>query len=116
MLEEAIVTGASRKAGIDKGIRNELNRLINNKGTRKFLSKSDIDAIRKVTDGDFKQNFASMVGGMGIKFENSPSVFSAMVSGRRVRRNSRFSWYEWSGTTSCHYCCNSRYDIKTNSE
>jgi hypothetical protein len=81
MLEDAITKGASRKAGIDKGIRNELNRLINNKGTRKFLSKEDITAIRKVTDGDFKQNFASLVGGMGIKFENSPSVFNAMVSG-----------------------------------
>lgn len=81
MLEEAITIGASRKAGIDKGIRNELNRLINNKTTRKFLSKDDIAAIRKVTDGDFKQNFASLVGGMGIKFENSPSVFSAIVSG-----------------------------------
>ena len=81
MLEEAITTGASRKAGVDKGIRNELNRLINNKKTKKFLSNEDVKAIRKVTDGDFKQNISSLIGGMGIKFENSPSVFNAMVSG-----------------------------------
>ena len=81
MLEEAITKGASRKAGVDKGIRNELNRLINNKSTRKFLSQDDIKAIRKVTDGDFKQNISSLIGGMGIKFENSPSVFNAIISG-----------------------------------
>lgn len=81
MLESAITMGASRKAGIEKGIRNELNNLINRKRTRKFLSKDDISAIRKVTDGDFKQNFSSLVGGMGLKLENSPSMFNALISG-----------------------------------
>ena len=81
MLQGAIETGASRKAGVEKGIRNELNNLLNRKKSRKFLSKEDVIAIRKVTDGDFKQNFASLVGGMGLKLENSPSLFSSMVGG-----------------------------------
>ena len=81
MLQDAIEVGSSRKAGVEKGIRNELNNLLNRKKSRKFLSQEDVKAIRKVTDGDFKQNFASLVGGMGLKLENSPSVFGGLLSG-----------------------------------
>jgi stage V sporulation protein SpoVS len=81
MLQAAIEMGSSRKAGVEKGIRNELNNLLNRKKSRKFLSKEDVAAIRKVTDGDFKQNFASLIGGMGLKLENSPSLFSSVVGG-----------------------------------
>ena len=81
MLQDAITMGASRKAGVEKGIRNELNNLINRKKSRKFLNKEDIAAIRKVTDGDFKQNLSSLIGGMGLKLENSPSMFNALISG-----------------------------------
>ena len=81
MLQEAIEIGSSRKAGVEKGIRNELNNLLNRKKSRKFLSPEDVKAIRKVTDGDFKQNFASLVGGMGLKLENSPSVFGGLLGG-----------------------------------
>ena len=81
MLQDAIEMGSSRKAGVEKGIRNELNNLLNRKKSRKFLSPEDVKAIRKVTDGDFKQNFASLVGGMGLKLENSPSLFSSVLGG-----------------------------------
>lgn len=81
MLQQAIETGSSRKAGVEKGIRNELNNLLNRKKSRKFLSREDVQAIRKVTDGDFKQNFASLIGGMGLKLENSPSLFSSIIGG-----------------------------------
>ena len=81
MLKDAIEMGASRKAGAEKGIRNELNNLLNRKKSRKFLSPEDVKAIRKVTDGDFKQNFASLIGGMGLKLENSPSLFGGLLSG-----------------------------------
>jgi hypothetical protein len=81
MLQSAIEMGSSRKAGVEKGIRNELNNLLNRKKSRKFLSREDVAAIRKVTDGDFKQNFASLVGGMGLKLENSPSLISSVVGG-----------------------------------
>jgi hypothetical protein len=84
MINDAIEMGASRKAGVEKGIRNELNNLLNRKKSRKFLSKEDVAAIRKVTDGDFKQNFASMVGGMGLKLENSPSLLGGLVGGGGV--------------------------------
>ena len=84
MLTDAIEMGMSRKAGMEKGIRNELNNLLNRKKSRKFLSKEDVAAIRKVTDGDFKQNFSSMLGGLGIKFENSPSLFGGLVTGGAV--------------------------------
>jgi len=81
MLQDAIEMGASRKAGVEKGIRNELNNLLNRKKSKKFLSQEDMTAIRKVTDGDFKQNFASLIGGMGLKLENSPSLFSSIIGG-----------------------------------
>ena len=81
MINDAIEMGASRKAGVEKGIRNELNNLLNRKKSRKFLSKEDVASIRKVTDGDAKQNIASFIGSTGIKFENSPSLFNAMISG-----------------------------------
>ncbi len=81
MLNDAIEMGASRKAGVEKGIRNELNNLLNRKKSRKFLTKEDVIAIRKVTNGDFKQNFASLIGGMGLKLENSPSLFGSLVGG-----------------------------------
>lgn len=84
MIGDAIEMGSSRKAGVEKGIRNELNNLLNRKKSRKFLSKEDVIAIRKVTDGDFGQNFASMVGGMGLKLENSPSIFGGLLSGGGV--------------------------------
>ncbi|MFK5949859.1 MAG: hypothetical protein QM500_13940 [Methylococcales bacterium] len=84
MIQDAIEMGSSRKAGVEKGIRNELNNLLNRKKSRKFLTKEDVTAIRKVTDGDFKQNFASMVGGMGLKLENSPSIFGGLLSGGGV--------------------------------
>ena len=84
MINDAIEMGASRKAGVEKGIRNELNNLLNRKKSRKFLSNEDVAAIRKVTDGDFKQNFASMVGGMGLKLENSPSLLGGLVGGGGV--------------------------------
>ena len=84
MLTDAIEMGSSRKAGVEKGIRNELNNLLNRKKSRKFLSEEDVAAIRKVTDGDFKQNFASLIGGMGLKFENSPSMFSSIIGGGGV--------------------------------
>jgi hypothetical protein len=84
MINDAIEMGASRKAGVEKGIRNELNNLLNRKKSRKFLSNEDVTAIRKVTDGDFKQNFASMVGGMGLKLENSPSLLGGLVGGGGV--------------------------------
>ena len=84
MLQDAIEIGSSRKAGVEKGIRNELNNLLNRKKSRKFLSKEDVKAIRKVTDGDFKQNFASLVGGMGLKLDNSPSIFSSIIGGGGV--------------------------------
>jgi hypothetical protein len=84
MLTDAIEMGSSRKAGVEKGIRNELNNLLNRKKSRKFLSGEDVAAIRKVTDGDFKQNFASLIGGMGLKFENSPSMFSSIIGGGGV--------------------------------
>ena len=81
MLTEAVRIGSGRKAGYEKGVRNELNNLINRKRSIKFLSKEDIAAIKKVTDGDFKQNFPSMLGGMGLKFENSPSMIGGLLSG-----------------------------------
>ena len=84
MIQDAIEMGSSRKAGVEKGIRNELNNLLNRKKSRKFLTGDDVKAIRKVTDGDFKQNFASMVGGMGLKLENSPSIFGGILSGGGV--------------------------------
>jgi hypothetical protein len=84
MLQDAIEMGASRKAGVEKGIRNELNNLLNRKKSRKFLSKQDVEAIRKVTDGDFKQNIASLLGGMGLKLENSPGLFGSILSGGGV--------------------------------
>ena len=84
MLQDAIEMGSSRKAGVEKGIRNELNNLLNRKKSRKFLSTEDVKAIRKVTDGDFKQNFASLVGGMGLKLDNSPSIFSSIIGGGGV--------------------------------
>lgn len=84
MLQDAIEMGASRKAGVEKGIRNELNNLLNRKKSRKFLSKQDVEAIRKVTDGDFKQNLASLLGGMGLKLENSPGLFGSILSGGGV--------------------------------
>ena len=84
MINDAIEMGSSRKAGVEKGIRNELNNLLNRKKSRKFLSDEDVIAIRKVTDGDFKQNFASMVGGMGLKLENSPSLLGGLVGGGGV--------------------------------
>ena len=84
MLQDAIEMGSSRKAGVEKGIRNELNNLLNRKKSRKFLTDEDVKAIRKVTDGDFKQNFASLVGGMGLKLDNSPSIFSSIIGGGGV--------------------------------
>jgi len=80
MITDAIKTGESRAAGAEAGIRNELNRLLNNKKTKKFIPKDEQAIMRDVVDGDFKQNFTRLIGKTGISIDRSPGVFQAMMA------------------------------------
>lgn len=81
LIQDAITTGESRAAGAEAGIRNEFNRLLNNKKTSKFIPESEKKIIRALVKGDFKQNFTRLIGKVGLSIDRSPNVFGSIVAG-----------------------------------
>jgi len=81
VIQEALKTGGSRAAGAEAGIRNELNRILNNKKLKKFFPKEELKIMRAVVDGDFKQNMTRLIGKVGLSIDRSPNVFASIVAG-----------------------------------
>lgn len=81
VIEEAITKGSSRASGAEAGIRNELNRILNSKKQSKFFPKPELDAMRKVVDGNFAQNFTKMIGKLGMSVDRAPNVFQSIFAG-----------------------------------
>lgn len=81
MIEEAIVRGSDQAAGAEAGIRNEFNRLLRNKTSKKYLPEADQQLMRDVVQGDFKTNFTRAIGKLGLSVDRSPNVFQSIVAG-----------------------------------
>ena len=81
MIEEAIVRGSDQAAGAEAGIRNEFNRLLRNKTSKKYLPEADQQLMRDVVQGDFKTNFTRAIGKLGLSIDRSPNVFQSIVAG-----------------------------------
>jgi len=79
-IDTAIRDGSSRAAGAEAGIRNELNRILNNKSKSKFFPKEELASMRKVVDGSFGQNFTRLIGKMGISIDRSPGLLQATLA------------------------------------
>ncbi len=81
VIQEALTTGESRAAGAEAGIRNELNRILNNKKLSKFFPEDEKAVMRAVVDGDFAQNITRAIGKFGISIDRSPNVIGSIISG-----------------------------------
>ena len=81
LLQDAITTGESRAAGAEAGIRNEFNRILNNKKLSRFIPVDEQAAMRKVVDGNFAQNMTRLIGKVGLSVDRSPNVFGSIIAG-----------------------------------
>lgn len=81
LIQDAIKTGEARAAGPEAGIRNELNRVLNNKKLNKFFPESEKAVLRDVVTGDFKQNLTRAIGKLGISIDRSPNIIGSLVGG-----------------------------------
>lgn len=79
LLDEAIETGQSRAAGAERGIRNELNRILNNKKQSRFFNSDEKAAIRKVVEGTPAANTFRRLGQMGFGRGQQTSVTSGLL-------------------------------------
>lgn len=77
-IQEAIEKGASAASGVENGVRVELRKILNNKKQRRFYNSKELESIKGVVDGDFKTNFAKMVGRMGFMEGSSTSVLGSL--------------------------------------
>lgn len=78
LVAEAIEKAKTRASGLENGIRIELGKLAKNKRTKKFFSKKEIDAIRDIEAGNFKQNFSKFLGRFAFTEGRATAVLSAL--------------------------------------
>jgi len=78
LINESIKAGGDARSGAENGIRNELNKITRSKKLSKFFPESELSAMRDVIQGDFKTNFAKMVGRMGFMEGSSTSVLGSL--------------------------------------
>ena len=78
LINDAILEGQNARSGVENGIRNELNKITRSKSLKKFFPKDEIEAINQVVKGDFKTNFAKMLGRMGFMEGSSTSVLGSL--------------------------------------
>lgn len=74
----AIKQGGDAASGSENGIRIELNKIIRSKKRSKFFSKSEIDAMRDVVRGDFKTNFAKLIGKFGFSEGRATNMLTSL--------------------------------------
>ncbi len=74
----AIKQGGDAASGAENGIRLELNKIIRSKKRSKFFSKSEIDAMRDVVRGDFKTNFAKLIGRFGFSEGRATNMLTSL--------------------------------------
>lgn len=79
ILDEAIETGISRQAGAERGIRNEFNRVLNNKKKSRFLTASDKEAMQNVVRGTTSANTFRRLGQFGFGKGQQTNVLSGLA-------------------------------------
>lgn len=65
MLQEAFEKARNQASGFENGLRVQFRSILNNKKRRKFFSEDERDAMRKVVQGDTKENLAKLIGRFG---------------------------------------------------
>lgn len=78
LINEAISEGQNARSGVENGIRNEINKITRNKKLKKYFPKNELEAMNQVVQGDFKTNFAKMLGRMGFMEGSSTSVLGSL--------------------------------------
>jgi hypothetical protein len=78
LINDSIKAGGDARSGAENGIRNELNKITRSKKLSKFFPKNELESMRDVIQGDFKTNFAKMIGRMGFMEGSSTSVLGSL--------------------------------------
>ena len=78
LVQEAIETAKGRASGFENGIRIELGKLIKNKRTRNFFTKSEKEAIKSIERGNVAQNFSKFLGRFAFNEGRSNNILSAL--------------------------------------
>lgn len=63
LIQESFEKARNQASGFENGLRIQFRALLNNKKTRKFFNKREIEAMNKVVRGDKKENLARLIGG-----------------------------------------------------
>jgi hypothetical protein len=79
LVEEAIKVAKKRGSGFENGIRIELGKLAQNRRTKKYFSKGEIDAIRSIEQGNTAQNVAKFFGRFALNEGRANNVLSAFA-------------------------------------
>ena len=79
-IQEAIDKGSRAASGLENGIRNEFNRIINSKKS-KFFPADEIKSMQAVVDGDFTKNMLKHAGKFGVSVDRSGSNLLAFLGG-----------------------------------
>lgn len=79
LLDEAYQIGEARAAGAERGIRNEFNRILNNKKKARFFNEKEKEAIRTVVKGAPTANTFRRLGQMGFGRGQQTSVTSGLA-------------------------------------
>lgn len=79
-IQEAIDKGSRAASGLENGIRNEFNKIINSKKS-KFFPADEIKSMQAVVDGDFTKNMLKHAGKFGVSVDRSGSNLLAFLGG-----------------------------------
>lgn len=77
-IQEAIDKGSRAASGLENGIRNEFNKIINSKKS-KFFPKDEIKSMQAVVDGNFTKNMLKHAGKFGVSVDRSGSNLLAFL-------------------------------------
>lgn len=81
LITEAIDKGSRAASGLENGVRQEFNRIINSKKLSKFFPKDEIASMKAVVDGNFTKNMLKHVGKFGMSVDRSGTNLMAALGG-----------------------------------
>lgn len=81
LVTEAIDKGSRAASGVENGIRQEFNRIINSKKQSRFFPKEEIASMKAVVDGDFTKNMLKHIGKFGMSVDRAGTNLMAALGG-----------------------------------
>jgi hypothetical protein len=78
LVTEAIENAKTRASGFENGVRIELGKIAKNRKTKKYFSKSELDAIKDIEAGNIQQNLAKFIGRFAFNEGRANNMLSAL--------------------------------------